>query len=523
MLPLSQPIDRVPGRRRWSGIRWHLLLLLLPGVALMLAIDSWGDHQERMNALESAYDQTLLEPLSALDNSVRFDAAGQVDLAALLAVQAIFESTPERHKHLHVGLTPLDPGANGPLAQRTLMGAGDLPIAPPAAERALAPPGSGNAYAVRIAFYTASYRGYPVRVGALQRELQDAAGRHYRLRVQAAESMDRRDEAQQASLRHELLQDLRTLAVTALLVWLGIAWALWPLKRLRASLRERATHNLHALDASGVPDEVAPLVDAVNIHIAEHRQLLAEQGRFLADASHQLRTPLAIMMTQAGYALRESDPEILHETLRAIIAQLGRSRRLSDQLLAMAHASLAIEDAEPPPLVDLNAVAREVVLQYLPLAHEKDQDLGWVDLRGEDVTDSVGVGMPAAPVRAHAAELHEALANLVHNAIRVTPEGASITVEVRIEGDVALAEVLDGGPGIAPERREDVFRRLQRGAGAHPADGPGVAGGAGLGLAIARAYARRNGGDVELADAPHDYPGGTGLCARLLLPLSVAH
>jgi two-component system sensor histidine kinase TctE len=515
---MSPPPERA-ARRRWSGIRVQLLLLLLPGVALMLAIDSWSDYRDRTAILDSAYDEALLEPLSVLDDNVRIDAKGEVDLAVPFAVKAMFASVPALHKHLHVGLTPLDRDSGAALAQRTLMGVDDLP-APPADARPVSPPASfGGAHGSRIVFYTASYRGYPVRVASLQRDLQDAAGRRYRLRVQAAESTGRRVDARETSLRRELRQDLPMLAVTALLVWFGIGWALRPLKRLRASLRERPARDLQPLDASGVPYEVAPLVDAVNHHIADHRQVLDEQSRFLADASHQLRTPLAIMMTQAGYAMREQDPEILRETLRAIIAQLGRSQRLTDQLLTMAHASRAVDDADPPPLADLNAVAREVVLQYLPLAHAKNQDLGWDDIRGEDAQDNAAVGVPAAPVRAHPAELHEALANLVHNAINHTPAGGSITVAVRIEGDGALAEVADTGPGIPPEQRETSFERFRRGA----PEVIGAARGAGLGLAIARAYARRNGGDIVLSDAPDGPAGGAGLCARLLLPLAAAH
>lgn len=516
--------DRVSGRRRWLGIRAQLLALILPGVALMLAIDSWSDHHARTSTVESAYDEALLEPLSALHDSVHIDANGEIALAMPFSVQAMFDALRAHHKHLHVGVTPLDSGAGAHPAERTLMGTSDLPAAPPDAERTSPPPGFSGANGGHIAFYTATYHGYPVRVATLQSELMDAAGRRYRLQVQAAESTDRRADARQASLHRELQQDLRMLAVTALLVWLGIAWALRPLKRLRASLRERPTHDLQPLDASRVPYEVAPLVDAVNIHIADYRQLLAEQGRFLADASHQLRTPLAIMMTQAGYALRERDPQVSRETLRAIIVQLDRSRRLTDQLLAMAHASRAADDAPSPPRIDLNVVAREVVLQYLPLAHLKNQDLGWVDIRGEDIPDDADPGMLAAPVRAQVAELHEALANLLHNAIRHTPAGGSITVAVRIEGDTALAEVVDGGPGIAPERREAVFERFARSNAADAADTPKMAGGAGLGLAIARAYARRNGGDIELAGFAASSAGAasrtTGLRAILRLPLA---
>jgi two-component system sensor histidine kinase TctE len=172
--------------------------------------------------------------------------------------------------------------------------------------------------------------------------------------------------------------------VMALLVWLGVAWTLRPLERLRRSLRERPRDDLKPLDAGGVPQEVVPLVDAVNHHIADHRRMVAEQSQFLADASHQLRTPLSILSIQAGYAVRETDPARMRESLHAIVAQLSRTRRLSEQLLALAHATTEDEvAAAEPAVVDLSAIARAVVLQYLPLAREHDQDLGWVDARGE--------------------------------------------------------------------------------------------------------------------------------------------
>src|SRR5262249_44770416 len=153
------------------------------------------------------------------------------------------------------------------------------------------------------------------------------------------------------------------------------------------------------------------LVDAINEQVASYRELLDAQSQFLADASHQLRTPLAIMLTQAGVALREKDPEQMRSTLRAMVTQLERSRRLSEQLLSLAHASERSQSDALHPIVDLNAIAREVVLQHLLLAHEKEQDLGWIDARAADADGTALQGeegaQPAVPVRASAPELHE--------------------------------------------------------------------------------------------------------------------
>jgi two-component system sensor histidine kinase TctE len=221
-----------------------------------------------------------------------------------------------------------------------------------------------------------------------------------------------------------------------------------------------------------------------------------------------LRTPLAIMLMQAGVALREKDPAQQQQSLRAIVAQLARSRRLCEQLLSLAHASGDAAPVDAAAIVDLNAIAREVVLQYLTLAHEKDQDLGWIDAR--EGLDPPADDAPAVPVHASGPELHEVLSNLVHNAIVHTPAGGRITVQVGVDGDAAVAEVRDDGPGIPPARRDSAFDRFRQAA-----HDPGTgARGAGLGLAIARAYARRNGGDVVLADVD----SGSGLRAMLRFP-----
>ena len=255
-----------------------------------------------------------------------------------------------------------------------------------------------------------------------------------------AESTGKRIEAENRARRQEILRDTRMLALVVLLVWWGVSWALKPLRRLRNDIRGRRPDDLTPLDASRVPSEVSPLVDAVNHHIARYRRVLDEQSQFLADASHQLRTPLAIMRRRARQYARERDPARAQEGLRAIVDQLGRTRRLTEQLLSLAHANQA--DQLPRQLLDMNAVSREVVLQYLPLAHEKQQDLGWVHAGAEE-----GLETPV-PVSGNEAELHEALSNLVHNAIHYAPAGARITVSVcRVENRAEVAVRPTTGPG----------------------------------------------------------------------------
>lgn len=471
------------------GIRARLLALLLPCILGLLALDSWNDYRALRDLVQGAYDSVMLDAADALRRSVSPGPDGALQLDASAAqVQRMFDAASRKTGHLRVEIRPQ--GADA-AAGRLLLGDADLPP----------PPRSGDS--ASPVWFDGHYQGRAVRMVALRSTVLDGRGQAYELRVQTAEGTEPRDRAEAASLRQQLFRDARMVLIVVLLVWLGVTWSLRPLERLRRSVVRRKGLVPEPLDASGVPHEVAPLVEAVNHNVASYRGLLDQQSQFLADASHQLRTPLAIMLTQAGVALREKDSTQLHATLRAMVTQIARSRRLCEQLLSLAHAS----DAASPQaaeVADLNAITKDVVLQYLTLAHEKEQDLGWVDAR-EDAPAGAAPS-PAVPVQADAAELHEALANLVHNAIVYTPVGGRITVKAgRVEG-MACAEVSDDGPGIAAARRAEVFERFRQ-AGDR-------AGGAGLGLAIARAYAQRNGGDIVLAEAD----GGTGLRAILQLP-----
>lgn len=352
---------------------------------------------------------------------------------------------------------------------------------------------------------------------ALRSSAADAQSQASALQALAAQDSVARDRALAHALRQQLLRDLRMLLMLVLVVWLGVRWSLRPLDRLRDTVLRSRGQAPAPLAVHEVPREVAPLVDALNQHVAAHRSVVDAQSQFLADASHQLRTPLAIMLTQAGVALRESDPARLHETLQALRAQIERSRRLSEQLLSLAHAGEGAAPAQPAAVVDLNALTREAVLQHLALAHEKEQDLGWEDARTANADHAPPSSDAAAvPVLASEAELREVLANLVHNAIVHTPRGGCITVRAAVRGAQAIADVTDDGPGIAPEHRSAVFERFRQIDGAPATQAAAGHRGSGLGLAIARAYAQRQGGDIELS-APE--AGGAGLRATLRLPL----
>ena len=471
---------------RW-GLRSQLLALLLPGVALALAFDSWVDHESRVAAANDALDEVLVQPLAILDRAIEADPAGGLRLRLSEGSRQVLDALASEPRHFRVEAVP--PGGGAP---RVLLGDEALPL--PAGARAYAAPRAPQG----VSFYDADFHGRPVHVALLQREQPAADGRRWQVQLQVAESTARRARAREESLWRELRQNLRTLALAAALLLLGLHWGLRPLGRLRDQVARRPPGDLAPLPTGGVPHEVRPLVEAVNLAVARSREVLAEQERFLADAAHQLRTPIAAMMAQVDYARRAHDTAADHEVIDAIAAPLRRSRRIADQLLAISHAvSTATGVAQP---VDLHEVAAESVLEALPSARERGVDLGLAEAPPQIVR-----------VRAEPAELHEILSNLVHNALRHTPAGGRVTVAVTMCGSTAVADVIDTGAGLDASRREAVFERF------HSRSRTDGNAGAGLGLAIARAYARRRGGDVTLHDAPQ---GAGGLCARLVLPLA---
>jgi two-component system OmpR family sensor kinase len=272
-------------------------------------------------------------------------------------------------------------------------------------------------------------------------------------------------------------------------IWVAVGHALEPLRRLTAQVKARRVNALDALPAEQLPDEVLPLVLALNDLLGRLRAALARERAFMADAAHELRTPLTALHLQMGmlaHAAGEAEREAAMSTLSAGVQ---RAIRLVEQMLALARQEPRAE-SQPVP-VRLDELAREIVAELVPLA-----DAGRIDL-------GVAAAQPTV-VSGDSDALRTLLRNLVDNAVRYTPAGGRVDVTVESDPEGSRLTVSDDGPGIPPEERARVFDRFYRRAGTEPP-------GSGLGLAIVKAIADAHGATASLADGP----SGKGLAVSV--------
>ena len=327
----------------------------------------------------------------------------------------------------------------------------------------------------------------PVRVAYLR--LAGADGRDDAL-VQVAETMGKRSRLATEIIKGVLLPQFVILPLAVLLVWLALARGIRPLAQLQQRIRKRANTDLSAIPTDGVPDEVVPLVRAINDLLQRLDQSIATQRQFLADAAHQLKTPLAGLRMQAELAGREidsgrGDPVSISHSLRQIAVSSQRAAHMVNQLLAMARAEDGGQTLRRVP-VDLAGLTREVVRDFVARAMDRHIDLGY---------EGPESGTPA-PLLGEPVLLGELVRNLVDNALQYTPAGGTVTARLLPDpfGQVLVLQVEDTGPGVAAAEREAVFRPFYRSPDTE-------VDGSGLGLAIVHEIALRHDAEVTVTDA----------------------
>ena len=325
--------------------------------------------------------------------------------------------------------------------------------------------------------------------------------------VQVAETMEKRSLLATEIVKGVMLPQFVILPLAVLLVWLALVQATKPLNRLEERIRARKPDDLSPLEVASVPLEVVPLVASVNDLLQRLKESIATQKRFLADAAHQLKTPLAGLRMQADLAQREdASAQDLKQSLRQIGRSSIRATHTVNQLLALARAeaSGAVFDRQP---CDLALLTMGVVRESVPHAMDKAIDLGY---------EGVDPGTEGGWVSGNPTLLQELVRNLVDNAIKYShsskDQPAMVTARVLIDptSKLPLLQVEDSGPGIAVTERELIFQPFYRVLGSETD-------GSGLGLSIVLEIARQHGASVSVDDSkPGLQPPGTCFTVRFL-------
>ena len=312
--------------------------------------------------------------------------------------------------------------------------------------------------------------------------------------VQVAETLNKRDALTSRILSGVLLPQFVIIPIAVVLVYFGLARGLRPLNRLQKMIEKRRPTDLSPIDVKRAPEELRPLIHALNDMMLRLETNLVAQQRFIADAAHQMRTPLTGLKSQAELALLENDPVQIRACMEHIFVSATSSAHLINQLLALARAEASTEKIHAVERLELNSMLESQVSEWVPAARRRRIDIGFERAH-------VPLHVDGNPVL-----LTEMFKNLIDNAIKYTPVGGVVTV--RLRADIrAIFEVEDSGSGIAVDDRQRVFERFYRALGTQ-------AEGSGLGLPIVREIAELHRADVELLDAR----SGPGLLVRVSFP-----
>lgn len=448
---------------RTGTLRRRLLALLVLPMAALLILSLAFDYRIAFEPAADAYDHALSDDAVALAGRVRYlDSRLQVDLPA--AAEAVLRTDRSDEEFLSI---------YGPTGQLL---AGDADLLPEPANRGKNPSLSDG-----------KFRGKKIRKASYR--IDTAAGE---VVVTVAETTHKRERAGSKILAAMLLPNILLIIGTLSLVYVGVQRGLMPLTQLSEEISKRSPHDLGPLPQRDVPAEAQPLVKAMDGLIEDLRTASAAQQAFLANAAHQLKTPLAGLQTQLELHAQELPAEYANRAQRLLDAT-RRLGHLTHQLLALARSAPEANLVQEKRPVDLGKLLESCAST-------------WFD---QALAHNIDLGFDAAPALIQGSEwmLREMLANLIDNALRYTPDGGTINVRSGMDKNCAFVEVEDTGPGIPADQQHRIFERFYR-------INETVSEGSGLGLAIVKEVADRHAARIELKHASSE----TGTLIRLQFP-----
>ncbi|TVO58794.1 sensor histidine kinase [Denitromonas halophila] len=439
------------------SLRRRVAIWLLPSLLLLLLINAALSYLGALDAVNRAYDRSLTASIKSIAervHSLEGNIAVDVPYSAFDAFEGgvqerIFYAVIGPDGALITGYEALTPPG------------GLIPDGPP-----------------RI--IDGQFQNEDVRIGAMKKRLYDPAlTGGDAATIIFAETTESRLALARVLFADSLQRQVLLVIFGTVILAFALTTAFKPLLKLRDAIRERDEADLTPIAHTDVPSEVRPLIDAINHHTDRLSTMMAARRRLLADAAHQIRTPLAVLSTQIEYGQRQSEPAEIQHTFKSLLGTIHSTRRMADQLLALSHAESLEQSPRDRTAVDMHQLAKEVCLEQAPLALQKRIELAFE-------------GDGEAPVRGNAQMLRELISNLLDNAIRYSPPETQVVVATGCLNGVVALSVGDEGPGIPPAERDKVFQRFYR------ILGQGTAPGSGLGLAIVQEIVSSHGGQITL-------------------------
>lgn len=461
------------------SIRARLLVWLISPLAFFLGLAAWTNYLASLQATQLAYDRLLVTSAHALADLIHLER-GQLIITQPHASLEIYDHTDTK---INTSLP------RGQILYRVSFVDGSYV----AGDQVLPPYHVGSVthspYDSMIDLYDLRDGPEPMRIAALLQPIESFDGNKL-IVVQVAESSGYRDALAQQFFFKTLRQQTALLAVLVVLIWIVTTFALRPLSLLTQQLNARNSSDLAPLQVSIIPTELERVVWSFNNLLSRLALSQEQQRRFVADASHQLRTPLAVLQLHADAGLHGDISA--QEALEYVSATTRRATRLAEQLLSLARAQQTASQ-EQPEKVDLRDIARMVAIDLSPLIAHKYLNFQFNCL--------------SSTTQTHSWMISEILSNLLKNAIEFTPEKGMLGITLHHEANDALFTVWDSGPGLSLSMQEQVFR---------PFATDGQSCGAGLGLAICHDLATTLGASLTIKKTPTTFKG---LQVQLRLPL----